>query len=121
MKDTIEIEIGIKTANQLIREHWRNRKRSKGIWKMFIRKAMRHQKLKDATKGQKFKLKIIHVRPAKKQIRDYDNLIFGFKVGMDALTEEGFIWDDSMAFIGIPKHAQIVGPEMKTIITREYE
>lgn len=119
--DTIEIPLGIKTLNQVLREHWVVKKRQKGLWKMFIRNQMRKQKLKDATKGQKFKLSFVHIRPPRKKIKDYDNLVGGSKAIQDCLVEEGFLWDDTMDFIGVPKHTQIIGNELKTIISREYE
>ena len=120
MIDTIEIPMGIKTLNQTLREHWAVKKREKGLWKMFIRSEMRKQKLKDATKGQKFKLSMLHIRPARRKIKDYDNMVGGSKIVQDCLTGEGFLWDDTMDFIGIPKHTQIIGKELKTIISREY-
>ncbi len=119
MIETIEIPLGIQSENKIRTTHWSKRNPQKGLWKMFIRKGMRHQKMKDATKGQKFKITVLHVRPAKNQIKDSDNMLGGFKSVQDCLSEEGFIWDDTMKLIGIPHHAQIVGPEMKTIITRE--
>lgn len=121
MKDTIEIPMGIVTLNKILREHWGVIKRRKGLWKMFIRIEMRRQKLKEATKGQKFKLSIIHVRPARNKIKDDDNIRGGFKEVQDSLVDEGFIWDDTIEYVSTPKHAQIVGKEMKTIITREYQ
>ena len=121
MKETIEIPLGIRSENKIRGEHWVHRNKNKGLWKMYIRRAMRHQKLKDATKGQKFKLSLVHIRPAKNQIKDYDNIVGGSKIVQDCLSEEGFIWDDTMKLIGIPNHKQEIGPEMKTIITRESE
>ncbi len=112
--------MGIKSENKIRGEHWARRNNKKGLWKMFIRKAMRHQKLKDATKGQKFELTIVHIRPVKNQLKDSDNMIGGFKSVQDCLSEEMFIWDDTMKLIGVPNHSQKIGPEIKTIITREY-
>ena len=121
MKETIEIPLGIISENKIRSVHWSRRNQNKGYWKMYIRKAMRHQKLQDATKGQKFKLSVVHIRPAKNQIKDYDNIVGGSKIVQDCLSEEMFIWDDTMKLIGVPNHKQEIGPEIKTIITREYD
>ena len=40
------------------------------------------------------------------EIRDYDNLIGGAKLMIDALLKEGFIFDDTMKLIGTPRIRQ---------------
>ena len=49
------------------------------------------QSIKKADTGQKFRLGIISYR---KRLLDKDNLYGAHKVLIDALCDEGFIWDD---------------------------
>ena len=119
MKYTIEIPMGIVSENKVRTEHWSKRHKRKSLWKMFVRKEMRHFRMKPADKNQKFKLSFIHVRPKRSFIKDYDNIVGGCKELIDSLREEGFIWDDLIELIGIPMHTQIPGDDKKTIIIRE--
>jgi len=60
-------------------------------------------KIKRVTKPTVFNLVIIGVR---KRELDFDNFVGGCKQLVDALTHEGFIWDDDMKHLGIPKFIQ---------------
>ena len=60
-------------------------------------------KIKRVTEPTVFNLVIIGVR---KRELDFDNFVGGCKQLVDALTHEGFIWDDDMKHLGIPKFIQ---------------
>ena len=75
---------------------------------------MRLQKIK-AAEQKKYKLVILSYR--KKKL-DYDNLIGGCKHLIDALIEEGFIFDDSPDYIDL-NIEQYIAKEYQTIIIRK--
>lgn len=77
------------------------------------------RKIKKVETGQKCSLVIIGNR---KRELDFDNFVGGCKQLIDALAREGFIWDDDMKHLGIPKFIQEKckkGIEPHTLIIRK--
>jgi len=112
--DIIEIPLKIESRNVLDKQHWAVKRRSKKEWAVFIRNQIRLKKIKKA-KCEKYSISIISYR--KKQL-DYDNLVGGCKQLIDALTDEGFIFDDSPDYIDLHVEQHVTN-FYKTIIIRK--
>ena len=112
--DIITLPIKVESRNKLDRQHWAVKRRSKQQYALFIRNQMRLKKIKAAEK-KKYKLVILSYR--KKKL-DWDNLVGGCKHLIDALIEEGFIFDDNPDYIDL-NIAQYIAKEYQTIIIRK--
>ena len=112
--DIITLPIKVESRNKLDRQHWAVKRKAKQTYQLFIRNQMRLQKIK-AAKQKKYKLVILSYR--KKKL-DYDNLVGGCKHLIDALIEEGFIFDDNPDYIDL-NIAQYIAKEYQTIIIRK--
>ena len=112
--DVLELPIRIKSRNVLDKEHWAVKRRSKKEYALLIRNQMKLNKIPKAKK-EKYKIHIISFR---KRELDYDNLVGGCKYIIDALIDEGFIYDDSPDYINLTIQ-QIPGSEYKTYISRK--
>ena len=79
---------------------------------------MSHWRIDKAQPGGKYRLAMETFR--KRRIRDYDNLIGGAKLLIDALKNEQFIWDDNEKLIGMVQIGQdTTKGEVYTLIQRE--
>lgn len=116
MIEKITIPHTIKSMNEILRMHWAERKRLQKEYQLLIRQQMSKHKLDKADPGELHSVRILTFR--KRKLRDHDNLVGGGKPLLDALVEEGFIWDDDVKTIGKPKYNQEIG-DLQTIITRE--
>ena len=79
------------SLNKTLRMHWAVKKKMKDTFRLLIRNIMSLQEIKKAKAGQKYRLDIVSYR---KRSLDRDNLFGGHKTLIDALCEEGFVWDD---------------------------
>ena len=112
--DIITLPIKVESRNKLDRQHWAVKRKAKQTYQLFIRNQMRLQKIK-AAEQKKYKLVILSYR--KKKL-DYDNLVGGCKHLIDALIEEGFIFDDSPDYVDL-KVEQYKSKEDHTMIIRK--
>ena len=112
--DIITLPIKVESRNKLDKQHWAVKRKSKQYYALFIRNQMRLKQIKVAEK-KKYKLVILSYR--KKKL-DFDNLVGGCKQLIDALVDEGFIFDDSPDYIDL-NVAQYISKEYETIIIRK--
>ena len=112
--DIITLPIKVESRNKLDKQHWAVKRKSKQYYALFIRNQMRLKQIKVAEK-KKYKLVILSYR--KKKL-DFDNLVGGCKQLIDALVDEGFIYDDSPDYIDL-NVAQYIAKEYETIIIRK--
>mgnify|MGYP003663603319 CR=1 FL=1 len=115
--ESITIPVAINTRNKLDKMHWAQRHRLRNEYCLLVRNQMKLNKLKKSDTGGKYKISILTFR--KYRIRDFDNLVGGCKQLLDALSHEGFIWDDDIKYIGSPKVCQEQAKIESTIITRK--
>ena len=116
--DTITIPITIESRNKLDKMHWASKRRLRQTYCLLVRNQMRLNSIPKAEDRSKYNVGILVFR--RYRIRDYDNLVGGCKQLLDALSKEGFIWDDDTNYIGIPKITQQQSKVDSVIITREY-
>tara|TARA_Y100000593_G_scaffold10932_1_gene19491 strand:- start:754 stop:1134 length:381 start_codon:yes stop_codon:yes gene_type:complete len=114
--EIIELPFAIPTRNKLDKMHWAEKKRLRGQYQLFVRNQMKLNKIHKADPGSECTISIVTFR--KYPIRDYDNLVGGCKQLLDALSHEGFIWDDSIKYIGSPAISQHKSKEEYTIVSR---
>lgn len=112
--DIIELPLKVESRNVLDRQHWAVKRKSKGIWGLFIRNQMKLRGIEKA-KCKKYKICILSYR--KKKL-DPDNLVGGVKSLLDAMIEEEFIFDDSSEYIDLHVEQHISNTYL-TIITRK--
>ena len=96
--------------------HWAKRHRLRNIYCLLVRNQMKLNKLSKADPGASYEISILAFR--RYRIRDYDNIVGGCKQLLDALSKEGFIWDDDTEYIGIPKISQQQAKVDSVIISR---
>ena len=97
MKDEIKIPFGVKSRNHIDKLHWSQKSELRSTYQLLIRNQMMLNKLDSAWAGESFDLEIIAYVKRK---YDYDNLVGGCKQLIDALCNEGFVWDDDPKHIG---------------------
>ena len=90
------LPIKIKSRNELDKFHWAKKLRLKQEYCLLIRNQMRLKEHPIIQEPTICKLNIISTR---KRLVDYDNLVGGCKQLIDALADEGFIWDDCPRFL----------------------
>ena len=90
------LPITIKSRNVLDRQHWAKKSVLKKEYALLIRNQMRLNNIEEVTEPKKLNLNIVSTR---KRLLDYDNLVGGCKQLIDALADEGFIWDDCPRFL----------------------
>ena len=112
--DIIVTPIRVQSRNVLDRPHWAARRRLKQEYALLIRNQIKRKKITKAEQ-KKYKLLILSYRKRK---LDYDNLVGGCKQLIDALIQEGFIFDDSTDYIDL-KVEQFIAKEYQTIIIRK--
>ena len=112
--DIITLPIKVESRNKLDRQHWAIKRKANQTYQLFIRNQMRLKKIK-ADEQKKYKLVILSYR--KKKL-DVDNLYGGIKNLLDALVDEGFIYDDSPDYIDL-NIAQYISKKYETIIIRK--
>ena len=100
----IAIPVEIKSQNVMERLHWSDRHRLRQEYELLIRNQMTLNDVEKAKKGQKFKLAITTYR--NRLMRDEANISGGAKQMIDALVNEGFIWDDSIDCMEIVQMVQ---------------
>lgn len=114
--ELITLPVAINTRNKLDQMHWGARHRLKKTYSLLVRNQMKLNKLPKAEPGSVYQINILTFR--KYRIRDHDNLVGGCKQLLDAMSSEGFIWDDDTKYIGRPKIRQEHSKIESTIITR---
>jgi len=90
--DIIQIQTAIKSRNLIDKLHWAEKRNLKNDYIFLIRNQMHIKKLKKASYNSRYKLGIYSYR---KRLLDPDNLVGGCKQLIDALCDEGFIYDDN--------------------------
>ena len=113
--DILVLNNKIESRNVLDRQHWAVKRKSKGIWALFVRNQMKLNKIREAKEGERFKLSIISYR---KKLLDKDNLYGGIKGLLDACIEENLIWDDSPKYLDLDVD-QYTSKKYETIIIRK--
>lgn len=101
----IRIPFAIPSRNTLDKMHWSKKRKLQNEYRLFVRQQMTKYKISKwiiPKMGGS-----IYLQSVKKyQIRDYDNLMGGAKLMIDALVKEGFILDDTIKLIGTPRITQ---------------
>ena len=112
-KYTIKIPMKVHSRNAIDKMHWSRKRKLRQDYQVYIRQQMSHFRIKKAIPEECFKIQITVCRV--RMIKDHDNLVGGCKQLIDALSHEGFIWDDSSEYIGIPIISQhhLKGEEAK--------
>lgn len=119
MPDNIElitIPITLPSRNKLDKMHWSKRHRLGKTYCLLIRNQMRLNNIPKTKPETMYGINIMVSR--RYRIRDYDNLVGGCKQLLDALTKEGFIYDDDTCYIGIPNISQCKSKEDSITISR---
>ena len=101
--NSIAIDIEIISRNRIDKYHWAKKKALRQQYQILVRNQMTLYQVERLTKPTKCGLVIIGKR---KRMLDFDNFVGGCKHLVDALTHEGFIWDDDSKHLGIPKFVQ---------------
>ena len=104
-EETIKIPMKVHSRNQIDKMHWSRKRKLRQDYQVFIRQQMSYFRWEEADTEEYFDVKIVVFRIRK--IKDHDNLIGGCKQLIDALSHEGFIWDDSSEYIGVPSIKQV--------------
>ena len=112
----IVIPVVIKSLNKLLREHWSVKGKLKKDYQLLVVNQMRLNKLRNSEVGEKW---AVHIHSVRKRKLDYDNLVGGCKVLLDALCEEKFIWDDDPKHLVIHYTQSAERGDGYTLITRE--
>ena len=113
--DVLVLNNKIESRNVLDRQHWAVKRKSKGIWALFVRNQMKLNKIREAKEGERFKLSIISYR---RKLLDKDNLYGGIMGLLDACIEENLIWDDSPKYLDLDVD-QYTSKKYETIIIRK--
>ena len=108
------LDVIIKSRNVLDRLHWAAKGRLKQEYALLIRNQMRLGGYAEIKEPKKLNLEIVSYR---KRLLDYDNLIGGCKQLIDAMIEEGFIWDDSPKYLDL-KVKQIKNSDITSRVER---
>jgi len=134
MSDTITIMERLESQNQLDGMHWAVKAKRQKVYQQLIFVEMVNNKIRKARPGEVFELKITVHR--KRLIEDYWNIAGGLKLLLDALAHPerrkprmfkgklvypggvGFIWDDSIKYIGEPRVSQVKDKTDSITITR---
>tara|TARA_R100000152_G_scaffold18399_1_gene10192 strand:+ start:7058 stop:7432 length:375 start_codon:yes stop_codon:yes gene_type:complete len=95
--EEINLPLRLPSRNLTNKWHWSKKSKEKSIYKLLIRNQMRLKKIQKTKPKEKFLIAIISYR---KRLLDYDNL--DVKLILDALCDEGFIWDDAPKYIKKP-------------------
>ena len=112
--DVLELKMKILSRNILDRQHWAVKRKDKQLWALLIRNQMRLNKIKLTKDKEKHNIKIISFRS---RMLDYDNLVGGCKQLIDAMIQEGLIYDDNPEYLDI-EITQVKSKQQLTIITR---
>ena len=115
MTDILEIRKKIKSNNVLLRSHWSTRRTDKKEYALLVRSQMRLKKIVCAKEKEKYIIMIISYR---KRLLDKDNLYGGCKQLIDAIIDEGLIYDDSPKYLDL-KVEQFKAKEDHTMIIRK--
>ncbi len=99
----------IESRNVIDKMHWSEKSKLVKQYRVFIRQQMSKRLIKEASAGEFWNLSITTYRNRK--VRDHDNLVAGAKQLLDALSHEGFIWDDAEEYIGKPTIEQYLVSE----------
>ena len=94
----LELPMKILSRNVLDRQHWAVKRKEKQHWCLLVRNQMRLNKVRFTKEKEKHSIEIISYRSRK---LDYDNLVGGCKQLIDAMIEEGYIWDDSPKYLDL--------------------
>ena len=113
--DLITLPIKIKSTNQLYRMHWSKKSTLKKEYALLIRNQMRLNNIAQLLNPITTSLYILSFRKRK---LDHDNLVGGCKQLIDALCDEGFIWDDSPKYVHKLIVEQIKAQTEYTLIRR---
>jgi len=116
MPELIEIPAKIYSRNQMDKFHWSKKRKIRQDYQILVRNQMTLNKISKVELGAVCTLAIVCCR---KRLLDYDNLVGGCKQLIDALTHEGFIFDDAPKYLENPKIEQIKAPTEYIYISRE--
>jgi len=108
--DLITLPIKIKSLNEINRMHWSKKKTYKQEFALLIRNQMRLYKNPTSV--------TLNILSLRKRMIDQDNLVGGCKQLIDALCDEGFIYDDSPKFISYLNVEQVKAQSDMTLIKR---
>ena len=115
--DKIIIPVVPKSLNKLLRVHWSQKGKLKEQYCLLIVNQMKLNRMRRTEVGEMWNLTITSYRA---RLLDMDNLIGGCKPILDALSLEGFIWDDSSKYINCRYYQQQSPKDQRyTEITRE--
>ena len=113
-EDDIYIEHRALSRNKIDKMHWAQKSRLKAQYRLLIRNQMRLCKIK--TTEEKCGIKI-HCYV--KRLMDVDNVWGGLKQFIDALCDEGYIYDDSPIWLDIKEVRQIKSTIPKIRVVRK--
>tara|TARA_Y100000310_G_scaffold325015_1_gene387810 strand:+ start:884 stop:1342 length:459 start_codon:yes stop_codon:yes gene_type:complete len=102
--NVIRIPFAIPSRNTLDKMHWAKKRRLQNEYRLFVRQQMTKYKISKWIIPKKGEIYLQSVK--RYEIRDYDNLMGGAKLMIDALVKEGFIFDDTIKLIGTPRIRQ---------------
>ena len=103
--NVITIPYAIPSRNTLDKLHWSKKKAQREIYEYWIVKEMVDNKIPKAFDTDRYRL---HFESVKRYpVKDYDNLMGGIKLMLDALVRQRFVFDDTMKYIGTPSIKQI--------------
>ena len=114
LEEILTIPLSVPSLNKVFRWHWAKKLRLRKTYQIYIRSAMNKLKYRKTKKKEAFELVIT---TTVKRKYDYDNLVGGAKILVDALVREGFIYDDSPLYVKT-RYSQFTGSKEMTVIKR---
>lgn len=113
----IEIPMQIESRNTIDQMHWAKKRKMRQTYQLFIRQQMSKYNLDELERGTACSIHILTFR--NRRIRDEDNLYGGAKQLLDAMVNEGFLYDDDVKHLPSAIIGQIhTSGEVHTIIRR---
>tara|TARA_B100001250_G_C19656838_1_gene725234 strand:+ start:485 stop:856 length:372 start_codon:yes stop_codon:yes gene_type:complete len=117
--ERIQIPMKVYSRNAMDKKHWSEKKSIRQIYSVLVRNQMRLTKKREVGTGEV--VEKIRITAYLKRLYDFDNLVGGCKQLIDALSNEGFIWDDAPRFLNGSEYKQMkTKGEPFTIIERKF-
>ena len=113
--DLITLPVKIKSRNEIDKFHWSKKSSLKKEYALLIRNQMRLNKIKQLSKPT---TAILYILSLRKRKLDHDNLVGGCKQLIDALCDEGFVWDDCTNYLTSLQVEQVKAQSDVTLIRR---
>ena len=113
--DLITLPLKIKSRNEIDKYHWAVKRNLKQEYALLIRNQMRLNQVRELKEPERATLSILSLR---KRLLDHDNLVGGCKQLIDALCDEGFIWDDNPKWLKYLKVEQVKSGSDSVVIKR---